>query len=76
MGSVNVTFSIPEELNALLHVTVKRRELSRFVAEAILYAIEHKQNALKSAYDAANKDPDREEVLNDWDSIENEGWNE
>ena len=36
----NQTFSLPEEIATDLHSLVKRREMSRFVADAICKALE------------------------------------
>lgn len=72
----NVTFSIPAELNNLLHSMVERRGLSRFVAQALENALSEKKNALKEAYAQANKDPDRLKTINEWEALEGEGWHD
>lgn len=76
MKNINVTFSIPEPTNALLHSLVEKRGLSRFVAKAIEKALAEEQLKLKAAYSAADKDLDRKEVLEDWSSLESEEWRE
>ncbi len=76
MKNINVTFSIPEEVNSLLHTHVRKRELSKFVTSAIKKALEEEQSKLKAAYMAADKDPDRREVIEDWSSLESEDWRE
>ena len=73
---INVTFSLPVEVNALLHTRVERRMLSQFVSTAIKNALNEERENLRAAYAQANNDPDRNEVLADWDAIDNEGWNE
>lgn len=73
---VHVTFSIPEEVNALLHSVVEKRGLSDFATKALEKALAEEQESLKQAYLAANKDPDRKKTIHDWASLENEGWDE
>lgn len=78
MKRVNVTFSLPESLNRQLHSVVqgKKKSLSSFVSEAIEKALLEEQEALKAAYAAANDDPDRKKVIDDWSALDNEDWNE
>lgn len=59
---IRVTFSIPTEVNALLHAIVGKRRQSEFVTKALLIALEE-HDSLKKAYAAANEDPSRKEVL-------------
>lgn len=73
---VNVTFSLPVEINTLLHTRVERRMLSQFVSAAISKALNEERANLRAAYKAANNDPDRNEVITDWDALDSEGWNE
>jgi hypothetical protein len=63
---VHVTFSIPEEVNALLHLVAGKRGLSKFVARVLQKALEDEQESLRAAYAAAEKDTDRKEVLEDF----------
>jgi hypothetical protein len=74
MKSITVTFSIPESLNRALHSLVEKRGLSRFVAKAIEKALKLERDSLKAAYAAANNDPDRKKVIEDWNSLETEDW--
>jgi metal-responsive CopG/Arc/MetJ family transcriptional regulator len=76
MKSVTVTFSLPKELIDQLHAFVERRGLSRFVSLAIEKALQEEKEALKAAYAAANQDPDRRELIEDWSALDSEGWNE
>jgi len=50
-----------------LHMFVKRREMSRFVADAVKQKLEVKKNDLREAYLAANEDEGQQEVLQDWE---------
>ncbi|MCX5921727.1 MAG: hypothetical protein NTX86_00120 [Candidatus Dependentiae bacterium] len=76
MKTKNITFSLPIELVSLLQASVGKRELSKFATQAIKKALEEKNKSLKSAYAAANEDPDRIRAIKDWESLdsESEGW--
>ncbi|MFA6066115.1 MAG: hypothetical protein WC707_02950 [Candidatus Babeliaceae bacterium] len=74
MKKVNVTFSIPVEVNELLHALVGRKQLSAFVSATLQKALEEKTHALKKAYAQAEKDPDRSKTIDDWQSLDIEGW--
>ncbi len=73
MEHKNMTFSIPVDLLGLLHANIGKRDISRFISESILKALKEKEiqeeKALDAAYEAANNDPDRLEVIKDWDSL-------
>lgn len=73
---ISVTFSIPVELNNMLHSMIDRRKLSRFVAEALELALKEKKQALKEAYIQAAKDPDRLKTIKEWELLEGEDWND
>jgi hypothetical protein len=74
--TVNVTFSIPEDINLLLHSFVEKRGLSKFVTKAIVSALEKEKNDLKAAYRDAEKDPDLMELMDDWAGIDGEDWDD
>lgn len=74
MKKVNVTFSISKETNELLHTLVGRKKLSAFVSSVLDKALEEKANALKKAYAEAEKDPHRTKTINEWKSLDTEGW--
>ena len=76
MKKVNVTFSIPVETQELLYNLIEHRKVSSFVAEVLNKALEEKIDALKKAYAEAEKDPDRQETIDDWRALEGEGWDE
>lgn len=73
MKKINVTFSIPEEINEKLHSLVTKKKLSAFVAETLDKALEEKMEALKRAYAEAEKDPERKKMIEDWKITEAEG---
>lgn len=74
MKTVNVTFSIPEGVNTLLHTYVERRGLSKFVSKAIENALKEEKNALKAAFRDAENDPDIQETMADWAILDGEDW--
>ena len=74
MKKVNVTFTIPLEINKLLHSIVGRRKISSFVAQALHNALKEELEVLKKAYEQAEQDPDRRALIKDWDAIDIEGW--
>ncbi len=71
--TVNQTFSIPREIVHELHVYVKRREMSRFVSEAIRKELEAKREELKQAYIAMSKDKDQNTVIKEWEGTVADG---
>lgn len=86
MKHQNITFSIPEDLKASLQSHVSKRGMSRFISSAIHKALEEekykREQELDAAYEAANKDSDRLEALQDWnalddvsDLMDDEDWN-
>ncbi|NGX54448.1 MAG: hypothetical protein KR126chlam2_00059 [Chlamydiae bacterium] len=74
--TVNQTFSIPLEVVEDLHVYIKRREMSRFVSEAIKKELESKKEELKQAYIAMAKDKDQDKVAKEWEGTLADGLDE
>ena len=74
METINVTFSLPVELNDLMHRLVKKRGLSRFVSQAIQEALESKTHDLYQAYQENAQDELQNSELEDWDRLQSEGW--
>jgi hypothetical protein len=72
--TINVTFSIPENINTLLHAFVEKRGLSKFVTKAIEKALEDEKNHLKAAFREAENDPDLKETIDDWAALDGEDW--
>lgn len=62
----NQTFSLPIEVSIELHSLVKRREMSRFVADAIRKELDAKKDKLRNAYILANNDPGQTDATNEW----------
>src|SRR5262245_7877456 len=87
MKHQNMTFSIPEDLKAILYAQVGKMNMSRFISSAVRKALEeekaNKESALDAAYAAANQDVDRKKILKDWERLddvsdlidEDEDWN-
>lgn len=74
--TVNQTFSIPADVSQDLHAYVKRREMSRFVTEAIRKELLAKKLELRKHYAEANQDPGQLEAKEDWDSTSADGLND
>jgi len=65
--TINQTFSIPKEVAHELHVYIKRREMSRFVSEAIKKELEAKKKELRQAYIAMSQDEEQNEIMKEWE---------
>jgi hypothetical protein len=78
MKHKNMTFSIPDDLKALLFTRVGNRNRSQFISNSIRKALEEEESELEReldiAYEAANQDSSRIEVLQDWDEAEDNEW--
>ena len=70
------TFSIPADVSQELHTYVKRREMSRFVSDAIRKELVSKKEELRKAYVAANKDRGQKEGMAEWESTIGDGSDE
>lgn len=74
MKTKNITISMPTELVSTLQSKVGKRELSKYIVKVVRKAIEEEQTSLEAAYAAAENDPDRIEIINDWRPLDMEGW--
>ena len=74
--TVNQTFSLPVDISRELHAYVKRREMSRFVAEAIRKDLQAKKEELRQAYIATNKDIGQKETTKEWETTTGDGSDE
>ena len=74
--TINVTFSIPKNVNVLLHSFIEKRGLSKFVTKAIEKALEEERSHLKAAFKEAENDPDLKETMADWAALDGEAWDE
>jgi hypothetical protein len=68
MSTINRTFSIPLDVDGDLHALVKRRNMSRFVADSLRKSLKELSNDLRDEYRMANKDEGQREAEKDWES--------
>ena len=74
MKHKNMTFSIPDDLRAVLYARIGKMNMSRYISNAVRKSLEE-ENArekaeLDAAYEAANQDMDRQATLQDWDALD------
>lgn len=74
--TVNQTFSLPLDISQDLHAYVKRREMSRFVSDAIKKELEAKKEELRQAYLMANNDEGQMVAITEWESTLGDGRDE
>lgn len=74
--TINQTFSLPVDISQELHAYVKRREMSRFVSEAIRKELDSKKKDLERAYFMANEDEGQIESMEDWECALKDGLDE
>lgn len=74
--TIHVTFSLPKDVNNLLHSCVPKRGLSNFVSGAIMKALEEEQAQLKAEFLANENDVAMKSEMKDWEAFDFEGWNE
>jgi hypothetical protein len=63
-----------EELYRRLKMAAGSRGMSRFIAEAVRERLRDRESRLREEYQTAEHDPDRQEIVKDWDAIGTEGW--
>lgn len=74
MKNVKVTFSFPPETHKDLQVLIGREHMSAFVTKVINVALEAKKAELRQAYIEASQDPARNELFQEWSSIDTGDW--
>lgn len=67
-----VTYTIPEQLDALLHAQVGRGKMSKFVTQALWDALKKDEESLIMEFLEADKDPGNIEVKDSFSKIESE----
>ena len=72
MPTLSVT--LDEDLYGRLRKAAGSRGVRQFVEQTLRERLSPRRQALYREYLAASSDPDRLEVLKDWDAIETEGW--
>ena len=70
------TFSIPSDVSKELHTYVKKREMSRFVSDAIRKELASRKEELRKAYISANKDQGQKEAVAEWETTIGDGSDE
>ena len=76
MKKINITVSMPGEIHEKLQSYVGKKKISSFVSMAVKNELDKQINELKMAYKEADKDPDRKKLIEEWDKITLENWNE
>lgn len=67
-----VTYTIPEQLDVILHTKVGRGRMSKFVTQALWEALKRDEDALIMEFLEADKDPGNIEVKQSFSAIEGE----
>jgi len=67
-----VTYTIPEELDAILHLKIGRGGMSKFVTKALWDALKKEEASLLTQFLEADKDSGNLEVKNDFSDLEGE----
>ena len=67
-----VTYTIPEQLDAVLHARIGRGRMSHFVTQALWDALRKEEEALLIEFLEADKDPGNIEVKKSFSKIEGE----
>ena len=69
-----MSITIDEKLYSRLKRTAGQRGMSRFIAEAVREKLRSSEDELYKEYLAAQRDNERRQVLDDWNTLETEGW--
>lgn len=72
MGTKPVTYTIPENLDAILHAKISRGMISKFVTQALWDALKKEEDSLIAEFLAADKDTGNIEVKQNFYSMEGE----
>jgi len=67
-----VTYTIPKDLDAVLHAKVGRGRMSKFVTEALWEALRKDEESLLMEFLEADKDPGDKEARVDFSKMEGE----
>ncbi len=67
-----VTYTIPQNLDAILHAKVGRGRMSQFVTQALWEALKKEEHAILKEFLEADKDPGDREVRQSFSDIEGE----
>lgn len=69
MATRKMTFTIPDEIAAPFLKAVPATCRSRFVADALRKTLQEREQALIAVCDAVNADPQLNELINDWQMV-------
>jgi predicted CopG family antitoxin len=69
-----MSVSIADDLYRRLKRTAGSRGMSRFISEAVRAKLRESESELVNEYRDAENDPERRQVVKDWDVAETEGW--
>lgn len=72
MKAKHVTFTIPENIDILLHTKIEKGQMSKFVTQAIWDAFKKEDEALLQELLEADKDPGNREIKASFSDIEGE----
>ncbi len=67
-----VTYTIPEQLDVILHAKIGRGRMSKFVTQALWAALKKEEDSLLIEFLEADKDPGNAEVRQSFSEIEGE----
>lgn len=65
-----MSISLSEDLYDKLKHYIPSKKISKFVSSAITKELEKKEQDLILAYENAEKDEQRQNILNEWDAID------
>lgn len=65
-----MSISLSEDLYDKLKHSIPSKKISKFVSSAITKELEKKEQDLILAYEKAEKDEQRQNLLNEWDDID------
>ena len=74
MKTKSVTFNMPVELHWQLRTLVGHKKMSQFVCEAVRGKISEQEKKLKNSYIDAQKEQERNRVIEEWKLTEGEHW--
>ncbi len=76
MKNLPITLSLPEETINDLHLYVSKRQISKFVAETLVKALDHKKKLLAREFQEASLDAERNAEIQIWDTLSGNGLDE
>ena len=67
---IQITVSITEDTYRLFSILIGKNTMSEFVECILKKALAEKIESLRQAYKEAENDPDRKQLIKDWDFID------